>query len=48
MNYASVVFFAFMLVSSAWYYIWGHKNYSGPPTEEDTLEGRRRSLVEQQ
>ncbi|OJJ85925.1 uncharacterized protein ASPGLDRAFT_44899 [Aspergillus glaucus CBS 516.65] len=33
MNYASVVFVGFVAVSAVWYWIWGHKNYSGPPTE---------------
>lgn len=33
MNYASVVFVAFTLISVAWYVAWGHKHYSGPPTD---------------
>lgn len=33
MNYASVVFVGFVLVSALWYWVWGHKNYAGPPTE---------------
>lgn len=33
MNYASVVFVGFVTVSAVWYWAWGHKNYSGPPTE---------------
>lgn len=32
MNYASVVFVAASLVSGAWYWAWGYKNYAGPPT----------------
>ncbi|KAI3399498.1 hypothetical protein diail_6760 [Diaporthe ilicicola] len=32
MNYASVVFFAFTFISTAWYFVWGHANYAGPPT----------------
>ncbi|ORY62519.1 amino acid/polyamine transporter I [Pseudomassariella vexata] len=32
MNYASVVFAAFVLISLAWYMAWGKKNYAGPPT----------------
>lgn len=32
MNYASVVFCAFTLISLAWYVAWGRKNYTGPPT----------------
>ncbi|KAF2119890.1 amino acid/polyamine transporter I [Lophiotrema nucula] len=46
MNYASVVFFAFFVISTAWYFIWGKKNYQGPPTHEDAvLEARRASVV---
>jgi hypothetical protein len=32
MNYASVVFFAFTLISGVWYVAWGRKHYAGPPT----------------
>jgi hypothetical protein len=32
MNYASVVFFAFTLISLIWYVMWGRKHYAGPPT----------------
>ncbi|KAL8976798.1 MAG: hypothetical protein Q9205_007273 [Flavoplaca limonia] len=46
MNYASVVFFAFFVVATAWYFIWGKKNYQGPPTHEDAvLEARRASVI---
>jgi amino acid transporter len=46
MNYASVVFFAFFVVATAWYFIWGKKNYAGPPTHEDAvLEARRASMI---
>jgi hypothetical protein len=46
MNYASVVFFAFFIIATAWYFIWGKKNYQGPPTDEDVvLEARRASIV---
>ncbi|EFX06384.1 amino acid permease [Grosmannia clavigera kw1407] len=31
MNYASVVFAAFVLISVGWYAVWGHSNYTGPP-----------------
>ncbi|KAK3356694.1 gaba permease-like protein [Lasiosphaeria hispida] len=31
-NYAPVVFVAFLLIAAAWYYVWGRKNYRGPPT----------------
>ncbi|KAG4415028.1 hypothetical protein IFR04_011849 [Cadophora malorum] len=45
MNYASVVFFAFILVSSIWYFVWGKKNYAGPPVQEDATIERRRSEI---
>ncbi|KAL8679139.1 MAG: hypothetical protein Q9224_007059 [Gallowayella concinna] len=46
MNYASVVFFAFFVVATAWYFVWGKKNYQGPPTHEDAvLEARRASII---
>ncbi|KAL8852460.1 MAG: hypothetical protein Q9221_002690 [Calogaya cf. arnoldii] len=46
MNYASVVFFAFFIVATAWYFVWGKKNYRGPPTHEDAvLEARRASVI---
>ncbi|KAK5655201.1 hypothetical protein OQA88_6100 [Cercophora sp. LCS_1] len=32
-NYAPVVFVGFVVIASAWYFAWGHKNYRGPPTE---------------
>jgi hypothetical protein len=35
MNYASVVFVAFFLVASLWYFVWGKKNYQGPPVQDD-------------
>ncbi|CAF3442079.1 hypothetical protein SNK03_007719 [Fusarium graminearum] len=34
-NYAPVVFVFACLVSGIWYWAWGHKNYAGPPTNED-------------
>lgn len=33
-NYAPVVFVAFVGICSAWYFAWGRKNYQGPPQEE--------------
>ncbi|KAL8857893.1 MAG: hypothetical protein Q9178_005512 [Gyalolechia marmorata] len=49
MNYASVVFFAFFVVATAWYFVWGKKNYQGPPTHEDAvLEARRASVISQE
>ncbi|KAK4159903.1 gaba permease [Cladorrhinum sp. PSN259] len=32
-NYAPVVLVGFVAISSAWYVLWGRKNYRGPPTE---------------
>ncbi|KAG9698444.1 amino acid transporter, partial [Aureobasidium melanogenum] len=46
MNYASVVFVAFFLIAGAWYFVWGKKNYQGPPTHEDTALETRRSISE--
>ncbi|KAL8994774.1 MAG: hypothetical protein Q9188_006973 [Gyalolechia gomerana] len=44
MNYASVVFFAFFVVATAWYFVWGKKNYQGPPMhDEDTVLAARRA-----
>ncbi|KAF3909658.1 hypothetical protein AA313_de0207695 [Arthrobotrys entomopaga] len=46
MNYASVVFVGFTVISAAWYIIWGRKHYQGPPTHEDAaLEQRRASIA---
>jgi hypothetical protein len=46
MNYASVVFFAFFAIATAWYFAWGKKNYQGPPTQEDAiLQARSGSFV---
>ncbi|KAL8935035.1 MAG: hypothetical protein Q9211_004917 [Gyalolechia sp. 1 TL-2023] len=47
MNYASVVFFAFFVVATAWYFVWGKKNYRGPPTHDGdaVLEARRASIA---
>ncbi|KAJ5175763.1 uncharacterized protein N7482_001640 [Penicillium canariense] len=33
MNYASVVFFGFVLIAAGWYVAWGYQNYRGPPTD---------------
>lgn len=33
MNYASVVFVGFVLVSAVWYFAWGRANYVGPSLE---------------
>ncbi|KAH8805359.1 amino acid/polyamine transporter I [Xylogone sp. PMI_703] len=31
-NYACAVFVGFIFIASAWYWIWGRRNYQGPPT----------------
>lgn len=33
MNYAVVVFAAIVLIAALWYWVWGHKDYKGPPTK---------------
>lgn len=46
MNYASVVFAGFVFIATAWYFVWGKKNYQGPPTQaENVLQARRASVV---
>jgi hypothetical protein len=46
MNYASVVLAAVVVISTIWYFVWGKKNYEGPPTHEDAvLEARRASMA---
>ena len=46
MNYASVVFAGFVAIATAWYFVWGKKNYQGPPTQSDAvLEARRASVA---
>lgn len=46
MNYASVVLAAVVVISTGWYFVWGKKNYEGPPTHEDAvLEARRTSMA---
>ena len=34
-NYAPVVFVAFILIASGWYWVWGYEKYVGPPTMDD-------------
>ncbi|KAF2838136.1 amino acid transporter [Patellaria atrata CBS 101060] len=48
MNYASVVFVAFILISATWYFVWGKRNYAGPPTHEDAVMQHRLSVVSAQ
>lgn len=38
MNYASVVFIFFVLISVIWYVISGRKNFTGPPVAADEVE----------
>ncbi|KAJ5246526.1 hypothetical protein N7468_001509 [Penicillium chermesinum] len=33
-NYAPVVFVAFIMIATAWYFIWGREKYIGPPTAD--------------
>lgn len=44
MNYASAVFVGGTLVSAIWYFVWGRKNYQGPPTKGEEVLSRRRTL----
>ncbi|CAJ2503382.1 Uu.00g107760.m01.CDS01 [Anthostomella pinea] len=37
MNYASVVFAGFALISIGWYFAWGRKHFSGPPVLSSNL-----------
>ncbi|KAH7177115.1 amino acid/polyamine transporter I [Dactylonectria macrodidyma] len=37
-NYASAVFFSFFLLATIWYWIWGYRNYQGPPVDRTGLE----------
>ncbi|KAF5138052.1 Polyamine transporter TPO5 [Metarhizium anisopliae] len=32
-NYAPAVFVAAVAISGIWYWVWGHKNYAGPPVQ---------------
>jgi hypothetical protein len=39
MNYASVVFAGFALISLIWYIIYGRKHFTGPPVPQDVAPG---------
>jgi amino acid transporter len=39
MNYASVVFAGFALISIAWYFVRGRKDFTGPPVPQDVAPG---------
>jgi amino acid transporter len=41
MNYASVVFAGFALISVAWYFIRGRKIFTGPPVPQDVAPGEQ-------
>jgi len=45
MNYASVVFVGLLAIAMAWYFIWGRKNYEGPPIRDEDVIARRRSSI---
>ncbi|KAH8426542.1 putative amino acid permease [Aspergillus melleus] len=46
MNYASVVFVGYVAIAAVWYWVWGHKNYVGPPTEGVEPEAVRAPSVQ--
>lgn len=45
MNYASAVFVGGTLISGIWYFVWGRKNYKGPPAKEEEVTRRRSSMI---
>lgn len=45
MNYASAVFVGGTAVSALWYFVWGRKNYNGPPAKEEEVMRRRSSMI---
>lgn len=45
MNYASVVFVGGVTISAVWYFVWGRKNYQGPPAKEEDIARRRSSVI---
>lgn len=47
MNYAVVVFAGGTAISAIWYFVWGRKNYQGPPVKAEEVEVRRASVVHQ-
>ncbi|KAJ5678974.1 hypothetical protein N7462_007218 [Penicillium macrosclerotiorum] len=44
-NYAPVVFVAFILIATGWYWLWGCKKYAGPPTADDAVIDLRLSGI---
>ena len=47
MNYASVVFFGVVVISAVWYWVWGYKNYAGPPVVSELELSRGESTEEE-
>ena len=45
MNYASVVFVAFALISVVWYFVWGRRNFSGPAVLKTLMQGGEVGVV---
>ncbi|KAF2758158.1 amino acid transporter [Pseudovirgaria hyperparasitica] len=45
MNYASVVFVAFLLISALWYVVWGKRNYQGPPIQDEDQVTQRKASI---
>ncbi|KAJ8073079.1 hypothetical protein PM082_019947 [Marasmius tenuissimus] len=45
MNYASVVFVGFGIISAAWYMISGRHHYTGPPEPREVVEGSKREKL---
>jgi amino acid transporter len=41
MNYASVVFAGFAVISLAWYFVRGRKDFTGPPVPQDVAPGEQ-------
>ncbi|KAI0020436.1 gaba permease [Xylariomycetidae sp. FL0641] len=48
MNYASVVFAGFGLISVGWYFVWGRKHFSGPPILQSDLADNPVAIVKGQ
>ncbi|EKD17502.1 uncharacterized protein L3040_006617 [Drepanopeziza brunnea f. sp. 'multigermtubi'] len=45
MNYASVVFTGFAMISVAWYIISGRRNFTGPPVPEDIVPVHKGQVI---
>ncbi|KAJ5085760.1 hypothetical protein N7532_010531 [Penicillium argentinense] len=44
-NYAPVVFVAFILIATFWYWVWGREKYVGPPTADEAVIDLRLSAA---